>query len=216
MHADLSMCRCPVQAEHAAKTAQERELVDQQKIQELSWKSQELVISSRTRTRALLLANSELERRVQASWRHLLLTVPGSTYFTLLDRHTALHQSQLAAKYANVADCNKAEEASGDRSSPSPALVLQLEALHIEACKRAAQSEERERQMTAALQHSVAELQSQLAGDLQQRSVELGASQARAAQAASKVQRLSDDLTKAETLLAQAQSELAVQAKGML
>ena len=93
--------------------------------------------------------------------------------------------------------------------------MLQLEALHIEACKRAAQFEERERQIIAAQQHPVAELQSQLAGDLQQRSVELGASQARAAQAASKLQHLSDDLTTAENLLTQAQSELAVQAKGM-
>lgn len=148
----------------------------------------------------------------------MLLTVPGSTYFTLLDRHTALHQSRCAAKHIETADSIKTAEATTaeDISSPSQELVLQLETLHIEACKRAAQSEERERQAIAALQHPAAELESQLAGDLQQRSVELEVSQARAAQAATKAHQLSEDLRNAENLLTQVQSELAVQAKGVL
>lgn len=165
--------------------------------------------------RAVLLANRELEQRLQACRRHLLLAVPSTTYYMLLDRYTALHQSRCIGKSATTPD-NAVKSDQPDGACPSQETLLQLEALHIAVCKRAAESAERERQAKAALKYPVAELSSQLAGDLQQRSVELEVSRAEATKANVKARQLSEDLRKAESLLHEAQTQLGAQAKGVL
>jgi hypothetical protein len=196
-----------MQAESNVAKAQERLAAGQRHHQQQAWRSREVVMHSRARMRALMLANTELQRSLHNCRSQLVLAVPCSAYFMLLDRYTALTQAKCSLPPLH------SEVAAAEQQDNHSKQLTQLEAEFLRACKRAAGAEERERQAKAALLHPAAELESQLAGDLQQRSIELAASQARVKQTEGKHQRLIEELQQAEALLLEAQGTLAQQAK---
>jgi hypothetical protein len=202
-----------VQTNKELARAQQDAAAAQQASTDAAWELRDLSVTSRAKLKTLFAQNQTLDRRVHDLSQQLLAAVPARAYYLLLDKYKAA----LAHRRSATVDSNNALLESQDAKGSLERQLFELEQRYVAACARAADAETAKATAQQALQSqdpdTAAILESDLAGQLRQKAVEVETAQQRCAESDRKANRLQEDAEHAEGQLRRVREQLGHQAK---